>query len=459
MLLYVALGLIVVYLVSLYYLNGETQEPNSPVFYRGWIPFLGGAFNIGTEGFAKFIETRTKLHGGIFAAHVLGQTHVYISEPECFSQVWKDPRFGFGPSLKQAGDRLRGFELESIKDNAELETRSEDLRKMTVAGLQGDELGKLTVLYQKLADDKIEDMTQSVTKFNLLDFTRRIIYTASAKALLEPGFDTEGTYEDFFYFDDVSQLVIIGVPKMFLPKVPKARDNVIKAIEKCNIEKLSNFIQHAAQREILQGHGEHKAYAMMAFLFASQTNSVNSSFWLLCYVLKNKHIKDRIMKEIQEFYDPNDYTTMDKMETLSNAFSEAARLAEGQFSFRDALEDASVVVGGKEYFIAKGSTVFLWPTTLLNDKLFENPHEFNPDRHKSLSKIAKQTLIPFGGGKHLCPGRYFAINEAKLFVISLLTRFECELDQVPLPELVRNNGGFFSPLKDIGITLIKRGSK
>jgi cytochrome P450 len=91
-------------------------------------------------------------------------------------------------------------------------------------------------------------------------------------------------------------------------------------------------------------------------------------------------------------------------------------MVEGHLSFRDALEEATVTIGGIEYLISKDDTVLMTPTTLMNEKVFESPEEFKPDRHKNLSKLAKQTMMPFGGGKHLCPGRYFAANEAKLFV-------------------------------------------
>lgn len=456
MITYIAL-IITGYLLALFFINGGFRPNKSPAFYRGWVPFFGAAIDIGMEGFAKFVETRAAANGGIFSAYVLGQTQIFIADAESFVPIWKDPRIGFGPSLKKASDRLRGFELEDNgNDNEELETRSEELRKLTVSGLQGDELAKLTIVYQKLADEKIEEMTKNTTNFNLMDFTKRVVYTASAKALLEETFDTEGTFEDFFYYDAMAPLLVLGFPSWLLPRVTKARDHVIKEIEKCDFDKLSLFVKHGANRDVIRGHGKFKAYTMMSFLFASQTNSVNSSFWLMGYILNNKNIKDKVMKEIEEFYDPLDVKSVDKMETLANSFVEISRMVEGHLSFRDALEDANVTIGGEEYLISKRDTIFLFPTTLMNEKVFENPETFKPDRHKYLSKIAKQTMIPFGGGKHLCPGRYFAANEAKLFVISLLTQFDCELDNVPFPEPSRMSPGFLTPVNDIGVTFTKK---
>jgi hypothetical protein len=96
---------------------------------------------------------------------------------------------------------------------------------------------------------------------------------------------------------------------------------VIREIEKCDFDKLSLFVRHGADVDVVLGHGKFKAYTMMSFLFASQiANSVNSSFWLMGYILNNKSVKERVLKEIEEFYDPGDVRSLDKMETLANAF-------------------------------------------------------------------------------------------------------------------------------------------
>jgi len=196
---------------------------------------------------------------------------------------------------------------------------------------------------------------------------------------------------------------------------------------------------------------------MFDALFASQTNSVNSSFWMLLFVLKNPEIKKRIEKEIEEFYDPKDVSSMDKMETLNLAFNETARLAANHLSIREALKDYDVTVKGKKYIIPKGNHVLIFPTQLLDEKEFEKALEFNPDRHKNLSKEQKKTFMPFGGGKHMCPGRFFAMFEVKLFVVSMLRRFDIEFEKgSQFPETETNGAGFLFPNHDIVINLKKK---
>src|SRR5688572_11134318 len=89
------------------------------------------------------------------------------------------------------------------------------------------------------------------------------------------------------------------------------------------------------------------------------------------------------------------------METLSLSFWEATRLAANHFSQREALEDTQIKVHNKKYHIKKGMAVLLFPTMLMDDEAFEKALEFNPDRHKNLTKDQKKAIIPFGGGKHM----------------------------------------------------------
>lgn len=453
MYLIVILSLLLIYFVLLYKINGGYQPKGSPAIYRGWIPYLGEVINVSKLTLPKLVEKYSKENNGIFSLYMLGETYTYIADPDAFQSIWKDPKVGFGPIKERIGSRLRGFEEETSVSVEESEKRSDIDRKNTIQYLMGNELNNLTIKYQILADKKIDELVEGNNKLQLLDFTRKVVYYASSKSLLNESFDSDKTLNDFFYYDDMSKLLIIGIPQFLVKKVIAARDRVTKEIEKLNIKECSQVVKSFALVQPDQKMMNSKA---MSLLFASQTNSVNSSFWLLLYVLKNKEIKKRIIEEINEFYDPKDIKSIDKMETLNNSFWEACRVAANHLSFREALEDLTVTVYGKDYVIPKGNVIVMWPTTLMDEKMWENPEEFNPDRHKNVSKTAKQAFIPFGGGKHLCPGRYFAMNEAKLFTISMLQRFIIEFSNDEIPEPVKTGGGFVFPNHDIPIIVTKK---
>lgn len=56
---------------------------------------------------------------------------------------------------------------------------------------------------------------------------------------------------------------------------------------------------------------------------------------------------------------------------------------------------------------------------------YEAPAEYDPTRFLPYGKA--NNLLTFGGGKHLCPGKQFSLNEIKIAVALFLVRFEMEI--------------------------------
>ncbi|XP_053794769.1 24-hydroxycholesterol 7-alpha-hydroxylase isoform X5 [Vidua chalybeata] len=88
------------------------------------------------------------------------------------------------------------------------------------------------------------------------------------------------------------------------------------------------------------------------------------------------------------------------------------------------------------FTIPAGDMLMLSPYWLhRNPKYFPEPEVFKPDRWKeaNLEKNAfLDSFVAFGGGKHQCPGRWFAIMEIQLFVVLFLYKYEFVLlDAVP----------------------------
>lgn len=106
----------------------------------------------------------------------------------------------------------------------------------------------------------------------------------------------------------------------------------------------------------------------------------------------------------------------------------------------------------KDIVLHPGTAVLISP--LLTHKLesiYENPNEFNPERHESPQinsttatsrvkdaitgkDVIKETpfgWIPFGFDERNCPGRYFAFQEAKIALVQILEKFDLELDNYP----------------------------
>lgn len=87
------------------------------------------------------------------------------------------------------------------------------------------------------------------------------------------------------------------------------------------------------------------------------------------------------------------------------------------------------IVGGK--LLQKGNNVMV-PYRQLHfdqDVWGNNVSQFDPNRflkQKSLSR--SPSFRPFGGGQHLCPGRFLARHAVFTFVALALSRFDISLD-------------------------------
>lgn len=60
--------------------------------------------------------------------------------------------------------------------------------------------------------------------------------------------------------------------------------------------------------------------------------------------------------------------------------------------------------------------------------------------------------MPFGSGASKCPGRFFAVNEIKLFVILLLSYFDVEIVEEKQIGLEKNRMGLGIALPDSDIS-------
>lgn len=92
-----------------------------------------------------------------------------------------------------------------------------------------------------------------------------------------------------------------------------------------------------------------------------------------------------------------------------------------------------------------------------NDKIFESPFEFNPERFMGENKKElKKSVLTFSAGPRACVGQRFAIMEIKFFVIHLLRMYICEKSKDAPNELAFHKGLFFLSPKDLRIKLVPR---
>ncbi|XP_027519236.1 24-hydroxycholesterol 7-alpha-hydroxylase isoform X5 [Corapipo altera] len=178
-------------------------------------------------------------------------------------------------------------------------------------------------------------------------------------------------------------------------------------------------------------------------LDAERTNPSDTTskvaFWTLAFILSHPSIYKKVMEDLASVFgkagkDKLEVSEEDlkKLPFIKWCTLEAIRLRSPGAITKKVINPIKI----KNFTIPAGDMLMLSPYWLhRNPKYFPDPETFKPDRWKeaNLEKNAfLDSFVAFGGGKHQCPGRWFAIMEIQLFVILFLYKYEfVALDAVP----------------------------
>lgn len=178
---------------------------------------------------------------------------------------------------------------------------------------------------------------------------------------------------------------------------------------------------------------KHVKNIMTELLFAGTDTVVNAVDCFILYMCLNEDIQERVYTEIIELkFDEDINLDQRKMLPLTEAcILETLRLVTmvPLGVFRKTLTEVKIFD-----FVIPSDTVLIpnyWKVHHDPD-LYEDPFKFNPDRFLSDDKnrIIDYTdsklryLMPFGGGKRICPARNFTHQLVFLYVANLIKNFK-----------------------------------
>jgi cytochrome P450 len=133
------------------------------------------------------------------------------------------------------------------------------------------------------------------------------------------------------------------------------------------------------------------------------------------------------MTELKQAAMESEKPAAEPLPYLNACITEALRLTSASISPRCALTDSNLTINGRNqssYSIRKGDNVLLLSHPIHYDtEIYEDPEEFRPERHLTVSdggvetifkkngKVVHNNILAFGGGSSLCPGRHLARSE------------------------------------------------
>lgn len=280
---------------------------------------------------------------------------------------------------------------------------------------------------------------------DLLLFLRQIVTPATATFLFGPQNPISlhpGLEDAFWAFDHGLGKLMMGiVPSLTASKAYRGRERLVASFKSYLEDGRHQYASKIVQDRIgleqeYDMSQESIARSALSFLFAGVVNTTTTAYWIVLRLFADAELLTAVRLEIQralrastEQFGPNHLSITalkDSCPTLMAVFRESLRVGSENISVRLVRED---VLLDNRYFLKKGSVVEIAGGVIhANGDIWgEDVDSFKPERFMTQrdkgSCVHPAAFRGFGGGKTLCPGRYFATNEILVLVAMVVHCF------------------------------------
>jgi len=444
-----------------------------------WIPHYGHALAFGRNA-DKLLNDCRKRYGDAFEIKLVDKRVTFFMNPRDYPAFIRHSKNLSSEELSvDIAASVFGFDKQHLNQNIDID----HVVHMNQRFMQGDELVPLTERMQ----DKVEEILMSdphhhIPQGKLFDYALELIFMAGSDALYGDGLASRQLMEDFKVVDRYFPLRVGKIPAALLPGFSKALAGFIKPLGKPFPNQSRLMDQRFAYYDTLPNYNIAKELPATdaGLLWAAQANTAVVAFFTLFFILRDRQIKKIIEEEVRSVLATSNkksprgtpYLTaevIDRMEKLDSCISETLRLISSPLPMRQAMEDLSIeLVSGGTVELKKGQYAAMYPRHMhLDPEIYTNPDQFQWDRFLGKQKPnsfsyqgepLKYSLLPFGIGLSMCPGRHFARNEFKVVTALVLNWCDIELEETKMPalDMGRVGLGSLTPKSDIPFHLERR---
>ncbi|NXW75250.1 CP7B1 hydroxylase, partial [Hirundo rustica] len=462
--------------------NRKTGEP--PLI-NGWIPYLGKALIFRKDAYTFLLDQQKKF-GDIFTVHIAGRYITFIMDPFHYVYVIRNSKqLEFHEFANKMASKTFDYPALSKGKFPELK---ENLHRI-YQYLQGKPLDIISDHMMKNLQDIFEWKCSQATDWEtekMYKFCCSVMFEASFVTLYGrvPAADGHKVISEirdkFIKFDASFPYLAANIPIELLGATKKVRKELIHHFLLQNMTKWlggSKVVQ--ARQDIFEKYellGDYdKAAHHFAFLWASVGNTIPATFWAMYYLLRHPEALAAVRDEIDHLLQStgqkrgptyNIHLTREQLDNLvylESALNESLRMCSSSMNIRISQEDFVLKLeGSQEVVLRKGDWIALYPQILhMDPEVYEDPKEYKFDRYiengkkkttfyKAGRKL-KYFLMPFGSGISMCPGRFLAMNEMKMFLFILLSHFDVELAENKAVRLDNSRMGLGILLPDADI--------
>ncbi len=426
---------------------------------KGW-PVLGNLPQIKPAQFHLQLGRWALEHGRFFQIRLGKRRILVVADHEAVASVLRDRPDGFRRTerLEAIGQEM-GLKPGLFGVNGEAWKRQ---RRMVMAAFDPGHVKAYYPSLVKCGDRLASRWTKAAQSGESIDLQADLMrFTVDAIAGLAFGTDVNTLESD----DDIIQRhldkifpklytrIISGLPYWRVFKLPsdRALDRALAVVNTT----IDGFIASARQRlaadparraapqNLLEamivaadepGSGiddDQVAGNVMTMLLAGEDTTANTLAWCIWLLHEHPDALARATAEARAVMAGGGPVTLDhlsRLDYIEACTHETMRLkpVAPQLPFQ-ALRDT--VVG--DVSVPAGTVVInLMRHDSVDDAFMPEARAFKPERwlgEQGLSPTsAKRTSMPFGAGPRMCPGRYLALQEMMMVLITLLTRFDIE---------------------------------
>ncbi|KAI0640040.1 cytochrome P450 [Trametes polyzona] len=239
------------------------------------------------------------------------------------------------------------------------------------------------------------------------------------------------------------------------------------------VDKPNDLLQWFLDAETTNGRFDTIADRVMAINFAAiHTSSFSASFTLLRLAQHPQYIEP-LREEIQAVIEEEGWSKaamgkLWKLDSLLKEFQRHQGLGLGSLS-RKMMKDVTLIDGT---VVPCGTMLLATSYDIHHDgSIYENPEVFDPFRFSRMREQSEEqaskhqfvntsvNYIPFGHGKHACPGRFFASNELKALLAYIILNYDLKLGEAGYSDSTVFDGLSVVPAVDAQVMFRKRETK
>ncbi|GBB90919.1 hypothetical protein RclHR1_01800004 [Rhizophagus clarus] len=449
-------------MIVLYIIRRPRIGKNEPPLVPYTIPILGHTFNY-LFNIRKFIKECKKQYGECFSIYIFGEVVTVLSR-DSLTEVFKSPDdFDFTSATNEF------FPLKSLLPyNADVDIKFHaKTTREQISGKLDTNIGIIRKYLVRGIDEWIGDCNEPKTIHSAWYLVNRIIALPIANILVG---EEAASHEDlvkslgdlafdlgplliippilFFIHKKLHELVITLPLRFGWNPVSRHREVVVNRLKPIvekrlkekdelgdNYKPYNDLFEYYMNRPDFDNTKPNNLHLHVDNLFAITFAAINTTSKAAVDALYDLAGRPEILDELYE-----EALIIDKECNGQVTVADVQKMVKLDSFVKESLRHSGNIIFLPHYVISKGYTfsngltipgrrkIILYTEDMLKAKenFGEDAEDFKPFRFVNTNSPATKvdrSYIVFGGGKHACPGRFFAINETKMFLHKLILKY------------------------------------